>query len=396
MRARWAVVVGLLLGVLGVSVAVPPALADTSSAASSAPATAPVPLGQDYLTDEAGVLSARERTELEQRLTALSKAKDLQLFVVFVDRFTDPENRQQWTEQVAKDNDLGDRQYLLAIATDGRSYYLSASEDGPIPLSQVDRISASLVNDLHDSDWAGAVRTAAAGFEGGSGGPDLVGIVLVIACILAIVVAIVVLIAMRRRAAARIRPVSTEPVADPLDAISDDELETRAGSALVRTDDAVTSSTEDLGFATAQFGDASTAVFTDVVAKAKAKLDEAFSLKQRLDDEIPDTDAQRREWYLRIIRLCEAADTALNANVAAFDELRALEKDAEQALAHLEQHRAAATSVVAGAPAALLTLQGSYDASALSTPARSPAQASSRLATADAGSAGARRLRPVG
>ncbi|MBS1699822.1 MAG: TPM domain-containing protein [Actinobacteria bacterium] len=383
MRARWAVVVGVVLGALSMSFLTSPALADTVRGA-VLPATAPVTLGSGFITDVSGVLSSAETSELNGRLDTLSSSQNIQLFVVFVDAFTNPDNSQEWTNQVATDNGLGQQQYLLAVATQTRQYYLSADKAGPVPLSQVDQISRSLVNDLRAEDWAGAVRTAADGFSGsGAGSSDLGGILLIVLCVLAVIAAIIVLIVMRRRAAARVKQANPSGTGDPLDAISDEELAKRAGLALVHTDDAITSSTEDLGFATAQFGDAATSTFTEVVAKAKAKLDEAFSLKQKLDDELPDTDQQRREWHLQIIRLCESADTALDANVAAFDELRKLEQDAEGALAQLRMHREAAAAAVAGAPAALQALAAVYDGSALQTVVGNPAEATSRLELAD-------------
>lgn len=389
MRARWAVVVGVILGVLGLSLAVSPAsAAPRAPLTTSVPATAPVTLGSDFVTDLVGALGSSETEELNGRLEELSRTQNIQLFVVFVDTFTTPANSQEWTNQVAIDNGLGQQQYLLAVATQSRQYYLSADKAGPVPLSRVDQISQSLVNDLRTKDWAGAVRTAADGFSG-SGSSDIGGILLIVLCVLAVIGAIIVLVVMRRRAAARVRRATPTPTGDPLDAISDEELTRRAGLALVHTDDAITSSTEDLGFATAQFGETATSSFTEVVNKAKAKLDEAFSLKQKLDDEIPDTDQQRRDWLLQIIRLCESADTALDANVTAFDELRKLEQDAEQALTQLKAHREAAAAAVAAAPAALQTLSGVYDPTALQTVAGNPAEAASRLELADANIASA-------
>ena len=389
MRARWAVVVGVILGVLGLSLAVSPAsAAPRAPLTTSVPATAPVTLDSDFVTDLVGALGSSETEELNGRLEELSRTQNIQLFVVFVDTFTTPANSQEWTNQVAIDNGLGQQQYLLAVATQSRQYYLSADKAGPVPLSRVDQISQSLVNDLRTKDWAGAVRTAADGFSG-SGSSDIGGILLIVLCVLAVIGAIIVLVVMRRRAAARVRRATPTPTGDPLDAISDEELTRRAGLALVHTDDAITSSTEDLGFATAQFGETATSSFTEVVNKAKAKLDEAFSLKQKLDDEIPDTDQQRRDWLLQIIRLCESADTALDANVTAFDELRKLEQDAEQALTQLKAHREAAAAAVAAAPAALQTLSAVYDPTALQTIAGNPAEAASRLELADANIASA-------
>ena len=63
-----------------------------------------------------------------------------------------------------------------------------------------------------------------------------------------------------------------------------EELERRAASLLVETDDALKTSAQELGFAKAQFGDAATAEFEAALATAQQNLDEAFALKQQLDD----------------------------------------------------------------------------------------------------------------
>jgi hypothetical protein len=107
-----------------------------------------------FITDEVGALGSSRPRALNGRLEELSKSQNIQLFVVFVDTFSNPDNSQEWTNQVAVDNGLGQQQYLLAIATQSRQYYLSADKAGPIPLSRVDQISRSLVNDLRTEDWA--------------------------------------------------------------------------------------------------------------------------------------------------------------------------------------------------------------------------------------------------
>src|SRR5690606_12742260 len=105
---------------------------------------------------------------------------------------------------------------------------------------------------------------------------------------------------------------------DPYASISDEDLETQAGSALVHADDAITSSRQELGFAVAQYGDDSADSFTKAVEAAKAKVGEAFALKQKLDDEVPDSSEQRRTWHIQIIQLCDEADDLLNDNIEAF------------------------------------------------------------------------------
>jgi hypothetical protein len=76
--------------------------------------------------------------------------------------------------------------------------------------------------------------------------------------------------------------------------VSLEDLARRASSALVQTDDAVKTSEQELGFARAQFGDEASREFETALASAKAQLDEAFSLKQKLDDETPDSDDDAR------------------------------------------------------------------------------------------------------
>ncbi|MDR6866414.1 putative membrane protein YgcG [Microbacterium resistens] len=377
MRARLAVATGLLLALFGVFLAGP------------ASAASPVTLDSGFVTDRSGVLSTSDAAALDDRLQTLSREQHVELFVVFVDSFTDPADRQQWADEVARSNGLGSSQYLLAIATQSRQYYISADSAGPVSDTRLDQIEQSMLPDLQQDRWADAVSTAADGFggAGSSGGGDggVVTVVIVLIVVIAAGIIIWLLVRARRRrvtggggtAGGQVGP------ADPYAGITDDELGKRAGSALVQTDDAITSSTEDLGFATAQFGDAATSSFTQVVAEAKARLDEAFSLKQQLDDEIPDTPEQRRAWHIRIIELCAAADTALDANVEAFDALRKLEQNAEQALQQATAHRAQVEAAVTAAPAALERLAAGYDPTALRTVADNPQQARSRLQLAD-------------
>ena len=114
------------------------------------------------------------------------------------------------------------------------------------------------------------------------------------------------------------------------------DLVRRAGSALVQTDDAVRTSEEELGFATAQYGADAVVPFQAALDAAKAQLRDAFTLKQKLDDAEPDTEQQARDWNVQIVQLCAAANEALDKQADAFDELRALEKRIPQAIAEVQ------------------------------------------------------------
>lgn len=353
----------------------------TGWTASSAAATPPLALDPGFVTDAVGVLSDAELADADATLGELAESSDRTLFVVLVDDFTDPSDRVEWADQVAIGNDLGPDQYLLAIATEGRAFYISADDTGPVGDSRLDEIEQQIQPYLSREDWAGAIDAAAAEFaaEPGAGAATGLIVVLAVAAGIALVVWLVVRSRRRKTAAQAAGPVTDDPFA----AVGDDELESRAGSALVQVDDAISSSRQELGFATAQFGEESTAEFGDVVTAAQAKVAEAFGLKQQLDDEVPDSAEQRRAWHIRIVQLCEEADDLLEQNAEAFRQLRALEADAPQALQQLRTRRDAAEQAVAAAAPGLAELARTYDATALATVADNPAQARDRLALAD-------------
>lgn len=131
-------------------------------------------------------------------------------------------------------------------------------------------------------------------------------------------------------------------------------LQQRAGSALVRLDDAVREADTELGFALAQFGRERAQGYADALAAARGKLTEAFRLRQALDDAVPDSDRDRRAWTLQIIALCEQAQTTLDDQAAEFARLRGLEVNAAGTLRDVRSRIDVARARV---PAATETLQ---------------------------------------
>ena len=356
--------------------------------ASAASATDPVTLDAGFVTDQAQVLSADQEATVEARLKELTDNSSADLFVVLVDDFTNPSDNAEWADAVAQNNNLGSQQYLLAIAVDGRSFYISAASDGPLSFSQLDSIEDKMVPFAADGDWVGAITLAADEIQG-NGGAGALRIGLVVLAIVAVALLLWLIIALvrrtRRRAEIRERgamPETPDP-ADPFSTLTDQQVETQAGLALVQADDAITSSREELGFAVAQFGDGATAEFSRAVDAAKAKIAEAFDLKQKLDDEIEDTIHDRRAWHIRIIRIAEEIDDLLDDNTEAFDALRKLEQNAAQELERVRGERAALDPVLASAAPALAALTATYAPEALSTVADNPAQARERADLAD-------------
>ncbi|MDW4573270.1 TPM domain-containing protein [Microbacterium sp. M3] len=378
MRLRWAA-----------ALAAAAVIAATSLGGSAALATPPVALDSDYVLDDADVLSNAQEAQAQQRLEQLKSDTGLDLWVAYVDTFTDPSDATEWTYQTADDNGLGPTQYLLAVAVDGRQFYLWGDATGPLSDEQLAAIEQQQIQPaLSQDDWLGAVDAAATGItdaEGGgsgagdagsSGGASWFTWVLVVVAVGVAVLLLVVFLRRRKRGA-----VPSGPAGPPQPSI--EELERRAASLLVETDDALKTSAQELGFAKAQFGDAATAEFEAALATARQSLDEAFGLKQRLDDAEPDSEQDTRAWNERIIALCETSNALLDEKAAAFDELRKLEQNAPEALARVQDERAKAAAALDQATARLQSLRAAYAPEALATVADNPEQARERLAFAD-------------
>ena len=372
------------------------ALIGVVAAPLSASAVPPPSLGSSFVLDDVNALTDAQEAEVQAKLLALSDQTGLDMWVVYVDSFTNPTSAADWANEAANRNNLGPHQYLLAIAIQGDTfeYYLSGDVDGgELSADQLASIEQDRVQPaLEAGDDAGAAIAAADGIRtahaqaGGNkpappptpatqSGPAIVPVVLVGVLLLAIAGGLIFFAVRRRRAAAQ-----GGSTAAPAESV--DGLRRRAGSALVATDDAVKTSEQELGFARAQFGDEAAAPFIEVLAQAKADLDRAFSIQQQLDDSTPETPEQQRAGYAEILRLCTSADEALDAKAAAFDELRALEADAPAALAAARERRTAAEQALTAADAESTRLTTLFTAEALASIADNPAQARARLALA--------------
>ncbi|WP_082601038.1 TPM domain-containing protein [Agromyces sp. Root81] len=315
--------------------------------------------------------------EVVAALDAAADRSGRQLFVAYVSTFTNPASAAEWADETAIASNMGSEDYLLAVAVDGGAYYLSAASDASLSPEELDRISLEVIEpELHDGDWAGAAvagANAIAGDAAGGGGGGGWGFVwfIVIAAVIVVIIAIVLSRRKKKRDAA-----SGEGRV-PLPSI--DELRRQAGSALVQVDDAVKTSEEELGFAVASYGEASTESFRTALDTAKAKVAQAFTLQQQLDDATPDTDEQRREWYGGIIRLTTEADALLDEQAEQFDELRALERDAPAQLARVQEAATAAEATIDPAEQRLAALGTQYAASATAPVGDNLTQARSRI-----------------
>ncbi|MGW7412232.1 TPM domain-containing protein [Streptomyces sp. NPDC054863] len=366
----------------------------------AAPATDPLPLSTDgQITDKAGALGD-DRGVVAKALDRLYSSHRLQLFVVYVRDFSG-RSAQSWADATATRNGLGRDDVLLAIATRDRQFAYTVDNDSRLTDAQLAEVSATAVKPaLRQNDWAGAAVGAANGYDAVLGGEpvptptltpgvhdpgaeDGVGGDLVLP-IVAIggAGALAAYAFSRRRKKQNGRgagsPAAQQPGAAP--ALTPlPELDSRAKQALVGADDAVRTSEEELGFATAQFGDEAARPFAEALAYAKGELTAAFRLRQQLDDAFPEDDPTRRRMLDEILARCAEADRRLDAESDSFDRLRELERNAPAALAAAEAAFRDLTGRTSTAEATLTALAGRYADSAAAPVADHAEQAKDRL-----------------
>ncbi|MGX2994749.1 TPM domain-containing protein [Streptomyces sp. JNUCC 64] len=381
----------------------------------------PVPLSRTgQITDTVGALGDR-RPQVTAALDRLDRDQGLQLYVVYVRDFSGLPSG-EWADATARRGGLGLDDLLLAVATHDRRYAYSVDEGVRLTDAQLAAVARTAIEPaLRANDWAGAAIGAADGMDAvlagrpvptpalTPGDPDpgtLLGptvgagdfVLPVVAVGAACAVAVYAVARKRRRAAAH-RDTGTGPGGRPPGAPGPaplPELDARARRLLVGTDDAVRTSAEELGFATAQFGEEATRPFAEALAAARAELTAAFRLRQRLDDADPEDDAARRRMLDEIVARCGEANRRLDAESAAFDRLRALEKSAPEALEHADTAYQRVSARTEGAREALERLGAAYAPAAALPVAGHLEQARDRLAFAGAGLTAAREAVAAG
>ncbi|MGA4851087.1 TPM domain-containing protein [Streptomyces sp. G5(2025)] len=308
------------------------------------------------ITDKAAALGERGDTA-EQALDRLYDDHGVQLFVVYVRDFSG-RSPQSWADATAERNGLGLDDVLLAVATHDRQFAYSVDEASRLGDARLQEVATTAIRPaLRQNDWAGAAIGAANGYRAvlagrpvpapaitpgpadPGGRDDSVAGDLVLPVAAAGAAGIAALVAYRRRkkrAATRTTPGGGWGRGAGAGLTPLPELDTKARLLLVETDDATRTSTEELGFATAQFGEDAVKPFSEALAYARSELMAAFRLRQELDDAYPEDEPTRRRMLDEIIARCTEADRRLDAETAAFDELRSLEKNAPRALEQAE------------------------------------------------------------
>jgi hypothetical protein len=161
------------------------------------------------------------------------------------------------------------------------------------------------------------------------------------------------------------------------------ELQGRASSALLDLDEAVTSSQLDLDFARLQYGEAAVAGFAQALAQSRQELTRAFTLRQQLDDEVPEDEPAQRRMLTEMLELTGTADARLDEQAQAFEQLRDLERTAPQALEALGPRITALHGRLPQDEERMARLQRRYAETALAPVAGNLGEARARLAAAE-------------
>lgn len=361
-----------------VLVAAPPAMADDPFSVT----------GQ--VTDRVGVLDGRE-SEVHRAITRLAKGHSADLYVVYVDDFSGF-GGEQWAAETVARSRLGVNGILLAVATGERRFQLDVDHEYPLSEEQRSEIMRVAIRPAFaENDWAAGAIGAADGLSAVLGGrpveapeitpgdpePDGRDVPWSLIAIIAVAV-----VGIGGYLVARSWRGRREPGVDP-SAMTVEELDKRAGSMLIRADDAIKTSEKDLGFARAEFGDDATAPFTAALEEAERYVDESFRLRGRLDDATPDDAATRRAMLEEIVRLLNSAGESLDSRAAAFDRLRDPEGNAPEMLERVMAVATEARARVSQTRSSLEAMSERYAAAALEAVAANGEQAASLLEFVD-------------
>ena len=362
--------------------------------------TAPAALAEppfrlpDTITDNAGVLSDRQLADVQNAVDQLYNERRVRLWVVFVESFA-PQGAVGWAQQTRTISDLSNEDAILAVATGQRSYaFLVPSAAAGGSSTKVDDIRRDRIEPaLRNNDWAGAATAAATGLaglgkSGGQGGGLSLIPMLVIVGIGLLVIAALMVWSRRRRAKRHAADVAAAKNVDPTDpaalaSVPIDALDDLSRSIVVQVDNAVRTSANELVLAVEEFGEAQTAPFATAVDHARTTLKQAFAVRQKLDDDVPEPQPERRDLLTRVVVSAAKANRELDTQTTAFHQMRDLVLNAPERLDALTQQLVTMTARLEPSQQKLTALHSEFAESALASVARNVNAAKERVAFAD-------------
>jgi uncharacterized membrane protein YgcG len=308
-----------------------------------------IPRIQGQITDlTRDQVLAGGRTRIETALRDLLETHNVQLFVLFVDS-TGNRTVTGFADEVARRNSLGGNDALLVVSLSDRTDAIWRGSQSLARLTDLeleDVLSRRVEPLLAKGDYTGAVVGAADGIgqaagaaqpaqpPAGGGAPQpaqppanglgLIPILLVMVLVIGGV--LIWRVASTRRQRRRTAGEYERQT---------DQLAKEANALLIRTDETLRDAEEEIGFAEAQFNEADVAPYRDAVARASNELKAAFTLRQQLDDAVPEDPDTRRRMVEEIVQHARRAQALLDEQQQRIEALRDLERNAPEILAAL-------------------------------------------------------------
>ncbi|OCB43651.1 hypothetical protein A5721_23765 [Mycobacterium vulneris] len=352
------------------------------------------------LTDNAGVLSAAQRGNVQRAIDRLYDDRHIKLWVVFTEDFA-RQNPVGWAQNTMQLSDFGDDDALLAVATVDRAFAFQVPDTVTSSARADDIRRNSVTPALRRDDWAGAAIAAANGLNSEPESPAAAGVswpgMLIALGVVVVLAGLLWWWSRRRRAKRRHAEFEAAKRVDPTDAnalasVPLEALDELSRSIVVDVDNAVRTSEAELELAVEEFGAKRTEPFSAALANAKTALAQAFTVRQTLDDDVPETPLQQRQLLTQVVVSAARADHELDVQSQAFEQLRDLVINAPSRLDTMTQQMVDLTARIDPSRQTLDNLHTPFDASALASVETNVDTAKERLAFADSNITTARGL----
>ncbi|MGD7002854.1 TPM domain-containing protein [Corynebacterium halotolerans] len=339
----------------------------------------------ERVVDQSGVLDATDKHQLEEAINQFQMDTQRVIFVVFQPTFNGMDG-ERWAKQAVQVNG-GGNVAVYAVATDDSAVGLwGGSEWDTSELESMYNAAQSelAAGNLGGSAFAVVEEATSAGTVSGESVAWLGG---------GVAVAVAAGGGIWAYTRSRRKKQDAALLADSRGIAPGDTrqlmklpmhtLEELANEELVSTDESIRRGREELDLAVAEFGPDRTRSFTRAMNHSTTTLQRAFQLQQRLNDSVPESDAERRGMLVEIVSTCGQADDALDAEAANFAELRNLLVNAESKLDEITQQTVDLRSRLPQADTVLQQLHEQYSAEVLSTIAENTEVAAVSLSEAE-------------
>jgi uncharacterized protein HemX len=340
---------------------------------------------QTQVTDlTSGRVLAGGQSRIDAALAELRQNRNVQLFVLFVDT-TGGQTVTEYADAAARRSSLGGNDALLVVALGDRSDALWRGAQLRDSLTDRD-LEAILSNRveplLAQGDFPGAVVAATTGLA-----DAVVGDVSTTGTSAGGSAAVAPILAVLGAGAGGVwlwGRYSKRKGAQATAAATEQQAERRAQEAndlLIRVDETLRDAEQEMAFAELQFGRDEVVPYREAVARASTDLKSAFSLRQRLDDDVPESPVERGQLVDQILEQAGRAQTTLEEQQQRIELLQDIERRAPEILAGLSGQIDAQEARI---PEAERTLEGlkRYAEQNWASVVGNPQEAHARLATA--------------